>query len=138
LEKDILIEYKINEFLSLKLEGGRTQIYVKGKRFLKCKRLVLNISKKDIPIYDEINSIDEATDLYQKYLYQNEIVEGPFARVLHEDHDITPEQEFWGHCSNLQTWYENDYDTRLLHSNLAFNLLKALVDSGGPKAKRVV
>lgn len=137
LEKNVLIEYKINEFLSLKLEGGRTHIYVKGKRFLQCKRLVLNISKKDVPIYDEIDSIDEAADLYQKHLYQNEIVEGPDAQPLHEEHDITPEQEFWGHCSNLQVWYENDYDTRLLHSNLAFYLLKALVDAGDPIAKRV-
>jgi len=132
-----LIEYKINEFLSLKLEKGKTQIYVKDKRFLQCKRLALNISKKDIPIYDEINSIDEAADVYQKHLYQNKIVEGPLARDLHEDHDITPEEEFWGHCSNLQMWYENDYDTRLLHSNLAFYLLKALVDAGDPIARRV-
>ncbi|MGB5912147.1 MAG: hypothetical protein WBH31_13220 [Promethearchaeia archaeon] len=133
-----MLEYKINEFLTLRLEEGRTQVYVKGKRFLQCKRLVLNISKKDIPIYDDINSIDEAANLYQKHLYQNRIVEGPFARVLNKDHDITPEQEFWGHCSNLQAWYENDCDTRLLHSNLAFNLLKALVDAGDQNAKRVL
>jgi len=130
-------EYKINEFLSLRLERRGTQIYVKGERFLQCKQLVLNISKKDVPIYDEINSIDEAADLYQKRLYQNEIVEGPAARPLNEYHNVTPEQEFWGHCSNLQAWYENDYDTRLLHSNLAFNLLKALVEAGDPNAKRV-
>jgi len=133
-----MLEYKINEFLTLRLEEGRTQVYVKGKKFLQCKRLVLNISKKDIPIYDNINSIDEAANLYQKHLYRNEIVEGAPPRFLHEDHDITPEQEFWGHCSNLQSWYENDYDTRLLHSNLAFNLLKALVDAGDQNAKRVL
>jgi hypothetical protein len=51
---------------------------------------------------------------------------------------ITPEQEFWGHCSNLQAWYEHDYDTRLLHSNLAFPLLKALVDAGDTKAKTML
>jgi len=137
IQRTPLLEYKINEFLSLKLEGIfklRTQIYVKGKRFLQCKRLVLNILKKDVPIYDEIDSIDEAANLY---LYQNEIVEGSFTRPLHEAHDITPEQEFWGHCSNLQAWYENDYDTRLLHSNLSFNLLKALVEAGDPIAKGV-
>ena len=131
------IEYKINEFLSLKLERSKTQIYVNDNRFLQCRRLVLNISKKDIPIYDEINSIDEAADLYQKHLYQNIIIESPFTRFLHEEHDITPEQEFWGHCSNLQAWYENDYDTRLLHSNLAFYLLKELVDAGDPIARKV-
>ena len=135
IQRTPLLEYKINEFLSLKLEGifkVRTQIYVKGKRFLQCKTLVLVMSKKDIPIYDEIDSIDEVADLYR---YQNEIVEGSFP--LHEYQDVTPEQEFWGHCSNLQVWYENDYDTRLLHSNLAFNLLKALIEAGDPNAKRV-
>ena len=137
IEKLGLFWKQINQYITLKLEKGKTQIYVKGKKFLQCKRLVLNISKKDIPIYDEIDSIDEAADVYQKHLYQNEIVEGPLARPLHEDHDITPEQEFWGHCSNLQAWYENDYDTRLLHSNLAFYLLKALVDAGDPKANKV-
>ena len=136
LEKES-IEYKINEFLSLKLEGGKTQIYVKGRMFLQCKRLVLDISKKDIPMYDEINSIDEAAYIYGKHLYKNKIVEGPSARVLQEYRVITPDQEFWGHCSNLQMWYENEYDTRLLHSNLAFVLLKALVDAGDPIAKGV-
>jgi len=132
-----LVWKQINQYITLKLENRKTQIYVKDKLFLQCKQLVLNISKKDVPIYDEINSIDEAADLYQKRLYQNEIVEGPAARPLNEYHNVTPEQEFWGHCSNLQAWYENDYDTRLLHSNLAFNLLKALVDAGDPIAKGV-
>ncbi|MFX1481475.1 MAG: leucine-rich repeat domain-containing protein [Promethearchaeota archaeon] len=50
---------------------------------------------------------------------------------------ITPEQEFWAHCSNLQTWYEYDYNTRLLHSNLAFPLLKELVRLGDSKASNV-
>ena len=35
--------------------------------------------------------------------------------------------EFWGHCSNLEVWNENDYDTRLLEKTLAFPLLKKLV-----------
>ena len=51
--------------------------------------------------------------------------------------EITPETEFWGHCSNLQTWVENYYDSRLLHSNLAFPLLKALVEAGDQEAKKV-
>jgi len=133
-----MIEYEINEFLALKLEEGKTHIYVNGKRFRQCTRLAITIPKQSIPIYNSIDSIDEAADLYQKHLYQNKIVEGPNARVLRDEvHDITPEQEFWGHCSNLQAWYEHNYDTRLLHSSLAFPLLKALVDSGDPDAKRV-
>jgi len=39
---------------------------------------------------------------------------------------------------NLQVWYENHYDTRLLHRNLAFALLKKLADVGDPLAKDVI
>lgn len=51
--------------------------------------------------------------------------------------DITPEEEFWGHCSNLQAWVENNYDTRLLHSNIAFPLLKKLTEAGDPNTNKV-
>lgn len=50
---------------------------------------------------------------------------------------IPPEVEFWGHCSNLQIWTEYDYDARLLHSNLAFPLLRELTKFGDPQAKKV-
>ncbi len=43
-------EYKINEFLSVKLENNKTYIYVQGKKFLQCKYLLLNI-KPEI-LYD--------------------------------------------------------------------------------------
>ena len=38
---------------------------------------------------------------------------------------------------NLQVWAENKYDTKILHSNLAFPLLKALTKAGDPVAKRM-
>jgi len=38
---------------------------------------------------------------------------------------------------NLQVWAENNYDTRLLHSNLSFPLLRELVKAGDIKAKKV-
>ncbi|GAF88788.1 unnamed protein product, partial [marine sediment metagenome] len=50
---------------------------------------------------------------------------------------ITPKIEFWAHCSNLQAWTENHYDTRIIHSNLGFPLLKELADAGDPIANRV-
>ena len=54
------------------------------------------------------------------------------------DHSlISPETEFWGHCSNLQAWYESNYDTRILHRNLAFPLLKRLTEEGDTVAKKV-
>lgn len=121
---------EINDFISLKLENKATYIYVKGRRFKPCMRLVLQIPKGDISNYDIIDSIDEAADVF-KTLYQNQIMEG------NDPHSITPEEEFWGHCSNIQAWVESNYDTRLLHSNIAFSLLKELVRAGDPLAKRV-
>ncbi len=50
---------------------------------------------------------------------------------------ITPKEEFFGHCSNIQAWAENGYDTRILHRNLAFPLLKELVNAGDIKAEKV-
>lgn len=138
LIKDDHIEFEISQYIMLKLENKRTVIYVNHTRFLNCMRLTLNIQKSNVEMYDEINSIDEAADLQQKYLYKNKIVEGPNARVLRDEiHDITPEQEFWGHCSNIQAWVEHDYDTRLLKSNLSFPLLKKLTEVGDPSARKV-
>ncbi|MFW9880394.1 MAG: hypothetical protein ACFFG0_45570 [Candidatus Thorarchaeota archaeon] len=95
---------------------------------MQCIRLILQIPKTQISEYDEIDSIDEVSEIY-KILYKNKKLEGGV-------HDISPEEEFWGHCSNLQVWVENGYDTRFLHRNLAFPLLKKLTDLGDPFAKQ--
>ncbi len=54
-----------------------------------------------------------------------------------KDIHIDPKTEFWAHCSNLQVWYEYNYNSKLLHRNLAFPLLKRLTEIGDPKAKKV-
>ncbi len=132
------LEKEINEYITLKLVMGRTIIYVNGKRFIQCIRLILNIPKDDVPLYDEVDSIDEAAKLYSKHVFQNRIVRGLMAApVPNQRHDITSEQEFWGHCSNIQAWVEHDYDTRILMSNISFPLLRELTKAGDPKAKRV-
>ncbi|MFX1572856.1 MAG: leucine-rich repeat domain-containing protein [Promethearchaeota archaeon] len=119
-------EYKINDFITLKLENGKTVIYVKGEKFLQCKYLLIEIPKDNFQEFDKIISIDDVSDKLDHSLEKN----------VHYN-QITPVIEFWGHCSNLQAWSENSYDTSLLHSNLAFPLLKKLTDVGDPKAKRV-
>ena len=116
-------EFKINEYLKLKLENGRTVIYVNNRRFQQCMYLLLNIPVDRIEDYDEINSIDEAA--------------AKLDRSMERSHRIvSPQTEFWGHCSNIQAWADNEYDTRILHRNLAFPLLKALADVGDPMAKK--
>ncbi len=118
--------FSINDFIKLKLERGLSNIYIKGELFTQCKYLLL-----DVPLYykqnvEMIDSIDEASQVLDRSL------ESRNGKNL-----IQPEVEFWGHCSNLQAWAENNYDTRLLHRNLAFPLLKKLTDVGDPMARRV-
>jgi hypothetical protein len=139
LKKAEYLEHKINEYITLKLmEEGRTYIYVNGSRFVQCIRLILNITKSDVHIYKEVDSIDEAANLYNTHLHQNRIVRGPAAvPVPDQRHDITPEQEFWGHCSNIQAWVEHDYDTRILMTNISFPLLRELTKAGDPLAKNI-
>ena len=130
------VEFIINDFLTLKLEGSHTYIYVKGTRFIQCIRLILELEKDQVSDYDEIESIDEAADLFKQSLWENKIVEGPMAiRSQFQNESITPEEEFWGHCSNIQAWVESGYNTKLPHRSLAFSLLKKLTDAGDSLAR---
>lgn len=119
-------EFHINQFLSVRLERGQTMIYIAGQRFIQCKHLILDIPVSEINVFEEIDSIDDATEKVGINSQRN------IRRAM-----ISPEVEFWGHCSNLQAWYEHDYDTRILHSNLAFALLGKLAEVGDPLAKKV-
>ncbi|MHA1148367.1 MAG: leucine-rich repeat domain-containing protein [Promethearchaeota archaeon] len=123
------MELKVNQYLDLRLEGDVTSIYVGGKKFIQCKHLLIQIPKNKINEYNTINSIDEVSDRINRSLSG---LEDAFKEASFE---IDPEEEFWGHCSNIQVWVENNYDSRLLHSNLAFPLLRELSLVGDPKAR---
>jgi Leucine-rich repeat (LRR) protein len=117
--------FEINRYLKLKLENGKTNIYIKNELFLQCKSLLLDIPRDKIKELVSINSIDEVAEKLncnRKEDFNNE---------------IKPDEEFWAHCSNLQAWVEHNYDSRLLHSNLSFPLLKKLSEVGDLKAKTV-
>ena len=60
--------FKINNYLSLKLENGKTVIYVKGKRFIQCNYLLLNIPQNEVRRFEEIKSIDESVEKLDKSL----------------------------------------------------------------------
>lgn len=120
-------EFKINDYLTLRLQDYRTFIYIAGKKFRQCKFLLLNIPADEIKLLDEVQSIDEATERLNNSLERDDQT-----KIT-----IDSKTEFWAHCSNLQVWYEHNYDTRLLHSNLAFPLLHALTKAGDPIAKKV-
>jgi len=121
-----ILEFQINEYITVKLIDDSTQIYVNGERFEQCRYLLIINPQKNQQQH-EIESIDEAELLYQKDLEK---------KITPEQLGITKQQEFWAHCSNLQAWAENNYDSRLLHRNLAFPLLKKLVEVGDQKANR--
>lgn len=110
-------EFKVNKYITLKLEENKTNIYVNGALFKQCKFLLLNIPVKNIEDFNEIQNMDEAVDRLDKSLEH-------FKPIIY---NIPPEVGFWAHCSNLQVWVDHNYDPRFLHSNLALPLLKELV-----------
>ena len=120
-------KFQVNDYIELLLINDETVIYVNNRKFIQCKFLLLNIPVEKISSLDEIESVDEAAEKLDKSLE-------PFEGRVEK---IPPEVEFWGHCSNLQVWAENNYDTRLLHRNLAFSLLTKLSEVGDPIAKKV-
>ncbi|MBN1801844.1 MAG: hypothetical protein JW891_10080 [Candidatus Lokiarchaeota archaeon] len=117
-------EFRISEHIVLKFIKGQTVIFINDEPFHQCKYLLLNLTQKDFIEFDDVDSIDEAFKIYNKMEKKHE-----------HDHDlIDPESEFMGHCSNLQAWYEHDYDLRILHSSLSIPLLKKIAFLGDKKA----
>ena len=111
-----MYKYKINRYITLKLENEKTNIYVKGQNLgLFCKKLILNLELDELQKFDKFTSMDEFAEHYVEKSNNNHSLKG---------HLIDPKVEFQAHCSNIQVWAENDYDTRLLHSGLSFPLLK--------------
>lgn len=121
------VEFEVNDYITLKLENGKSNIYVGGRIFQQCKYLLIDIPIDKTRNYGEIESIDEAAE----FLHRQDT-----ARITHK-RVIPVKTEFWGHCSNIQAWAKFGYDTRILHRNLAFPLLKALVTAGDPLARKV-
>lgn len=119
--------FKVNEYITLKLENRKTNIYIKDKKFIQCKKLLLNYYTRNINYILKADSVDNLKRYYKR-------IEGE----KQKKYKILPETEFWAHCSNLQTWHENNYDTNLIHSNIGFPLLKALEKEGDIRAKRVI
>ena len=124
--------FNINEFLQLKLEKGITVIYVNNMRVIQCKYLLLNNQTKNS---EEVKIIrkEVTVDVQAENLDHSLEVDDDNDNVI----DIPPEVEFWAHSSNLQAWYENNYNTEVLHSNLAFPLLRKLTEAGDKMAKKV-
>jgi hypothetical protein len=121
------LNFRVNDYITLRLECGKTFIYVNEKKFIICKQVLINISNEDLEESVHANSIDgfltHLNDVPNHFQY--------------ESTSVPINVEFWVHCSNLQVWAENNYDTRLLHSNLSFPLLKRLTEVGDSIANKV-
>ncbi len=121
-------EFIVNNYITLKLENNKTNIYINGKLFRHCKYLFLNIDETGRRpsefIYTPAECIDDMVGLYDSSNAPR-MDEGGTPII-----SLPPEDEFWGHCSNLEVWAENNYDSRLISSYLAFPLLKDLSKAG--------
>lgn len=111
-----MMTYKINEYIELRLENDETAIYINGQEFIHCKYLLFNIDTNKPEPRDTLVSIDELKEYYSNEHESNKEIEW-----------LTPEVEFFGHCSNLQAWIENDFNPNLLHSNLSVPLLSHII-----------
>ncbi len=117
-------EFTINDNITLKLVDNQTIIYLDNNQFLICKHLKIQVPNYKI---DFFNTIDEIIDFKNEDSVNNKNNISP----------ISPEMAFLGHCSNLQVWVENNYNTQLLHSTIAFPLLEKLSKLGDSVAKKV-
>ncbi|MFX0178156.1 MAG: leucine-rich repeat domain-containing protein, partial [Candidatus Hodarchaeota archaeon] len=118
--------FKINDIISLKLENGITNIYIKDVLFRQCKYIILD----KIPL----NKVEKFIKNFKSVDEKIENLNHSLGHIEHIE-KIPPETEFWAHCSNIQVWVENRYNSKLLHSNLAFPLLKKLSELGDTYAK---
>ena len=56
-------EFKVNKYVTLRLEDKKSNIYIKGVLFQQCKFLLINIPVEEISPLANIDSIDDAAEL---------------------------------------------------------------------------
>ena len=113
-------EFRINDYITLKLENGKTYIYINNKRYIQCLKLLLTLRKEHQ--FDSIDQMEFSNLYHVKDSHETTV-------------DITAKEEFTAHCSSLQAFAENNYNTNLLHRSISFQLLKKLYEVDDPVAK---
>ncbi len=101
-------EFEINKLITLRLENGKTNIYINKKLFQQCKFLLINIGPNNVSNFEEITSIDEAEKILDRSLEEKRL----------EGYEIRPEEGFWAHCSNLDAWAKHQYDISIIFNNV--------------------
>lgn len=59
-------EFVINKYLSLKLENNKTNIYIKGIKYLNWKYILIDIPVENITKFENINSIDDVIETHDE------------------------------------------------------------------------
>jgi hypothetical protein len=116
-------EYSFNKYLKLKLNKneGTTNIYVNNKNFRMCKYIILGIPKNNLKIMKEQEYYENIDQAIKNLEIKNDIY-------------LDKYEEFKGHCSNIATWVENDYDCNILSRSLSIPLIQRLAEIGDRKA----
>ncbi|TFF88170.1 MAG: hypothetical protein EU549_03520 [Promethearchaeota archaeon] len=117
-------EFIVNESLKVRLENGKSVIYINDEPFRTCVSIFIEDPSENFTDYTNYESIDAINFTNPSVL-----------EILENESEISSESLFWVHCSNLQVWAENNYDTRLLHSQVSFPILKQLSQGGNLEAR---
>ena len=65
-----MLKFQINEYLELRLEHSKTNIYVNNELFIQCKYLLLNLPLNEMEGLEVIDSIDDAVAKLNRKLDQ--------------------------------------------------------------------
>ena len=120
-ESRIVKEFPITDNLGLRLvkdhkvNREKTVIVINGYEITQCMYLLMQLDTQEAEESNDYVNIDEMAMKYGRNMEHNA-----------SSFDITAEEEFWGHCSNIQAWVENDYNPCCLHSSLSVPLLTLL------------
>lgn len=77
-----MLEFRINDLITLKLENGQTNIYLDNNLFRQCKFLFLEIPVENISSFDELDSINKVAERLDKSMERTPIGIADMLRVL--------------------------------------------------------
>ncbi len=118
----------INEHMDMRWHEGKPRIFIDDKPFMHCAFLVVAVDTAD-PANEQATVDDLAARPGARRL------EGRDAMT---EYGLTKDDVLWGFYSSIVGWVESGYNTQVIHTNLAFPLLRELARVGDPKAKRVL
>ena len=57
-----MLEFKVNQFIILRLEDGKTNIYINNKLFNECKFILVKAKVENLEEIIKIKSVDELSE----------------------------------------------------------------------------